>query len=365
MSDSTKKYIMAGVILFLAIASVFIIILAAVIIGDRTGAGSGRGMIGEGRGNMNYPASADPVQIGNCLDEYMKGAVPTSPLIGYGETFALAGQSSNVNPALMVAIGQQESALGTAGIVKDHPYNYYGLTKAGGGWEEFSSWEEAISNQARYLNENYLSQGLTTIPQIGAKYAPVGAGNDPNNLNSNWVNGVQSHFDAISNQCPNLVQEPTLSGKCGLTSVNVENVKFYNADARLMPGAATDFTKLAKDYQKNILISDMFRSKEDQIRICGGVKADGRCTNPKANPPGTSMHEAGLAFDVSWRQMSVSDYNQLVSVASQHHWAVSRTTGYGTYESWHFDYTGFQPEFWYGKPNITNAINAANGQCST
>lgn len=202
----------ACIVIILAPSAGLIVIIALALFIFLGGVGSwlSGGQPGnQGGSNLTYPSGQSPQTIGQCLDAYMQSVVPSSPLIGKGVTFATAGQSYNVNPALMVAIGQQESALGTAGIVNSHPYNYYGLTAAGGGWAEFSSWEEAINNQARYLRTNYLDQGLTTIPQIGAKYAPVGASNDPNNLNSNWVTGVENKFNSIIGLCPALSQAPT------------------------------------------------------------------------------------------------------------------------------------------------------------
>jgi len=190
----------------LFIALLLVIAIFATFTGLR-GIQKGNDITSLAHGPMTYPDKADPQKVGQCLDEYMKSVVPSSPLIGYGVTFAQAGNSQDINPALMVAIGQQESALGTAGIVNSHPYNYYGLTKAGGGWAEFSSWEEAINHQATYLKTQYFDQGLRTIPEIGAKYAPVGAGNDPNGLNNNWVTGVQNHFDNIISKCPDLATD--------------------------------------------------------------------------------------------------------------------------------------------------------------
>lgn len=296
--ENTKYYIVGGVILALILASILIWVLAATIMGDRTGAGSGLGMINGpgGLGNTNYPAGADPAQIGNCLDKYMTSAVPSSPLIGYGTTFATAGQSYNVNPALMVAIGQQESVLGTAGIVKDHPYNYYGLTASGGGWAEFSSWEEAINNQAQYLREQYLDKGLTTIPQIGSKYAPVGAGNDPNNLNSNWVSGVQSHFDAIVGQCPEL-QTVTLAGAC--------NIGYNGSPAACgwieLPNQSGDYSKYnspGEDWGKPSLVNMVMAVAQFWKSTGNGKIAVGDLSGQCRAAGGHDSHDRGTDVDI-------------------------------------------------------------------
>jgi len=212
-NHSSKKgasIIPAIIVVVLGLLSLLVIIAALALFTSLRGNMSGGWGTGGGNGgqNLNYPSGANPEEVGDCLDEYMKATVPGSPLIGYGKNFASAGKGSNVNPALMVAIGQQESSLGTAGIVRDHPYNYYGLTKPGGGWAEFGSWEEAIDYQAKYLREEYLDKDLTTIPQIGAKYAPHEA--------ETWSAGVQSHFDSIVGKCPALEPGEVIAGACSV-----------------------------------------------------------------------------------------------------------------------------------------------------
>ncbi|ETJ35883.1 CHAP protein, partial [human gut metagenome] len=47
--------------------------------------------------------------------------------------------------------------------------------------------EEGLHAGAKNLYEGYIKKGLDTPKKIGPKYAPVGASNDPDNLNANWV----------------------------------------------------------------------------------------------------------------------------------------------------------------------------------
>lgn len=201
-------------IAILAVIAIFIIIGGLALMTGLTGNNSGDMTVASGGQSLSCPPGLDINAAGQCLDSYMKSVVPSSPLIGQGITFAKSGKQYNVNPALMVAIGKQESSLGTKGIVLSNPYNYYGMTKAGGGWASYSSWEESITNHARYLRENYLNENLDTIAQIGAKYAPTrNATNDPNGLNNHWVSGVSSAFDAIIAKCPALSVTATTGSK--------------------------------------------------------------------------------------------------------------------------------------------------------
>jgi hypothetical protein len=200
----------------LIVAILFVIIYASSVIGSLTSdVGTNKPMIGGSTSgsSLECPSNLDPVKAGVCLDKYMKSRVPNSPLIGYGQTFVSAGSGNNVSPALMVAIAQEESSLGTTGIaVNEGGHNYYGLTATSGGNRKFASWEEAINYQAQYLRKNYLDEGLSTIETIGAKYCPVGASNDPNKTNSGWVPGVTKIYDQIIAYCPELVATGAGSG---------------------------------------------------------------------------------------------------------------------------------------------------------
>lgn len=115
-----------------------------------------------------------------------------SPLAGFGGTFVSAGQKAGVDPRLLVAISGGETSFGKTG-------NASGIHNAWG-WGpgiSFPDWETGINTIAQGLGKNYIGQGLTTIPQIGAKWAPVGASNDPRNLNSNWVRTIGDFYSQL------------------------------------------------------------------------------------------------------------------------------------------------------------------------
>ena len=112
-----------------------------------------------------------------------------SPLAGYGKAFVRAGRKYGVDPFLMVAISGQESSFGTYGPSRKI-YNAWGW----GPHIKFKSWEESIDMVTRGLAKGYIREGRTTIPKISTKWAPVGAANDPTNLNSHWVKGVEKFY---------------------------------------------------------------------------------------------------------------------------------------------------------------------------
>jgi hypothetical protein len=124
------------------------------------------------------------------LDQYLGGA-----LAGNGSAFEAAGQKYGVDPVLLAAIATFESGHGTSRATKMYN-NPTGMMdpKHPKQFLKYDSISDGIDATASNLSRNYLQQGLTTIPQIGAKYSPVGASNDPNNTNAQWPGTVQKLY---------------------------------------------------------------------------------------------------------------------------------------------------------------------------
>jgi hypothetical protein len=115
-----------------------------------------------------------------------------SPLAGHGSDFVSQSQRVGLDPRFLVAVAAHETILmsyGPSRLIS----NPFGL---GPGWS-FAGPSEAIETAATVLSDGYLSQGLTAIPTIGAKWAPVGASNDPTDLNSAWPRGVARFYTAL------------------------------------------------------------------------------------------------------------------------------------------------------------------------
>lgn len=115
-------------------------------------------------------------------------------LTGYSDAFMKAGEKYNINPALLAAIAAHETGNGTSNALASKNNVGGMMNPKGGGLMTFGSIEEGIDAMARNLQKNYFSQGLDTVEEIQRKYAPIGAGNDPTNLNKNWVNGVNRFY---------------------------------------------------------------------------------------------------------------------------------------------------------------------------
>lgn len=106
-------------------------------------------------------------------------------LEGKSEKMVKIAKKNKIPPKLFMAIVASESEWGKgANATKQkNPLSLMGA----GPLRNFSSIEDGLDAGAKNLYDLYISEGLTTPKKIGPKYAPVGAGNDPTDLNSNWV----------------------------------------------------------------------------------------------------------------------------------------------------------------------------------
>jgi len=116
------------------------------------------------------------------IDEWIARKNPESPLQGYGAVFVREGLANGIDPRALAAIARAESSLGSDPGARSIN-NAFGW----GPHRPFASWEENIATVAAGLKKGYIDEGLATLAQIQAKYAPLGAANDPGGLNSNWL----------------------------------------------------------------------------------------------------------------------------------------------------------------------------------
>jgi hypothetical protein len=105
--------------------------------------------------------------------------------------FVRSARKRKIDPFLLAAISGAESSFG-----KEMPAG----TNNPFGWGPhipFDTIPQAIRQVTAGLDKGYIKQGLDTIPEIQRKWAPLGAGNDPTNLNSNWIKNVSNSYNAI------------------------------------------------------------------------------------------------------------------------------------------------------------------------
>jgi hypothetical protein len=116
-----------------------------------------------------------------------------SPLEGFGATFVRAGRKYGVDPLFLVAIATHENRLGTFKAIQAK-HNTFGL----GPGRSYPSWEANIEAAARNLSRpGGFYVGKNTIRSIGLTWAPIGAGNDPADLNQHWVGSVARFYGQL------------------------------------------------------------------------------------------------------------------------------------------------------------------------
>lgn len=108
-----------------------------------------------------------------------------SPLAGQGATFVNASAAVGIDPRAVVAIAGHETILMTYGPAAAI-HNPFGI----GPGHVFVDDGAAITEAANLLATSYVGEGRTTLQAISGKWAPVGAANDPGNLNGSWTAGV-------------------------------------------------------------------------------------------------------------------------------------------------------------------------------
>lgn len=97
---------------------------------------------------------------------------------------------------LVVAISTHETGYWTSKAFTEN-HNFGGMMTSKG-LKSYSTYEEGLDHFVSVLKNYYFDKGLTTIEQIGAKYCPVGAENDPKGLNVNWVPSVTSIYNSYT-----------------------------------------------------------------------------------------------------------------------------------------------------------------------
>jgi len=139
-----------------------------------------------------------------------------SPLAGQGTTFVNDGVQAGIDPRLLVAIAAQETMLETYGPAQPI-HNPFGL----GPGLAFASDAAAIATAAQNLASNYIADGLTSIPEIAAKWAPPGASNDPGGLNLNWPSDVSRYYQTLGGDPSQPVTLISQTANCGTTTATM------------------------------------------------------------------------------------------------------------------------------------------------
>ncbi len=123
-----------------------------------------------------FPAGINENELVQKIHDYIAATRPDSPLIGHAQEFVTHGKSFNVNPALVVALAQQETSLATTGNAQPPQYNVFNIRNGrGGSFGNYDSYSDAIRAVNELLaGELYMGppSNFTTIEEIMNRYAP-------------------------------------------------------------------------------------------------------------------------------------------------------------------------------------------------
>ena len=108
---------------------------------------------------------------------------------------ALESDLTHEQAILVVAISKHETGNWTSSLYKNNN-NFGGIYNSKE--QKFYSYESNDKGLQAFVNllkNNYFGKGLNTIEEIGAKYCPVGASNDPKGINQHWVPKVTQYYN--------------------------------------------------------------------------------------------------------------------------------------------------------------------------
>jgi hypothetical protein len=157
---------------------------------------------GGGGGGPGAPGTPSAARTGGVYNP-----LPMAPLksgaypLNYRAAFEAAGAKYGVDPVLLAAISGFETGGGTSRIFRQLR-NVGGITGpgysgAGGRYQPFPSVEASIMREAQLIASYRDKYGLRTIEQIGSRWAPPGAFNDPNRTNAEWPRSVRAWYMRI------------------------------------------------------------------------------------------------------------------------------------------------------------------------
>ena len=107
---------------------------------------------------------------------------------------AISKGATNEQAIIIIAISAHETGYWESNLFVNA--NNFGGHCNSKGFIIYDNYEEGLNAHVNLLLNGYFAKGLDTIEKIGAKYCPVGASNDKNNLNTNWVPSVTSIYNS-------------------------------------------------------------------------------------------------------------------------------------------------------------------------
>ena len=129
----------------------------------------------------------------------MEGVFGKGALAGKTGLVVEAAKSAGIDPNLFAAVIAHETGFGTSNAIRNYN-NPAGIMDPKTKWTKLKKFE-TLSDGLNYSAKNLrrrLDQAGGDMAKLASIYAPVGADNDPTNLNANWAVGVNKIYSALA-----------------------------------------------------------------------------------------------------------------------------------------------------------------------
>ncbi len=140
--------------------------------------------------------------------KFARAFISAGVLSGKEQAIISTANKYSVDPVLMAAIILQETGNGKSNALNQHN-NPGGIMDPSSNWStllRFESIEAGLESMGRTMNTLVNTKGKTSIEELGAAYAPMGADNDPMGLNSFWVVNVTKKVEVLGGLTTNCDQ---------------------------------------------------------------------------------------------------------------------------------------------------------------
>ena len=94
---------------------------------------------------------------------------------------------------LILAISKHETGKWQSNAFKTK--NNLGGIMCNSGLKQYKTQDEGVDAFVNLLKNRYFNKGLDSVEKIGDVYCPIGADNDPYNVNQYWIPNVTRYFD--------------------------------------------------------------------------------------------------------------------------------------------------------------------------
>ncbi|MCP3412034.1 M15 family metallopeptidase [Bradyrhizobium sp. CCGB01] len=285
-----------------------------------------------------------------------------TPLAGKYDQIVAAARVNGISPALLAGVIAHET--GNGHVLSGN--NVAGLMDPATGMAkkmQFASLDAGISRAGQVVAKNYRLAG-GNLDKMGARYAPVGAANDPRGLNGGWPGGVRKQMSALSGGVGSTAAaaagvEPGLADKLGLRGrANFMHGQYGGVGQNLTTVALASGKKLTV----NSAAAESFKGFVDEleasgykIRSIGGFDMRG-----KRKGGGWSQHAYGNAIDINPGKNAQDGTGRTDMPANVRDMAAKYGLSWGGdwskkfNDPMHFEWNGSQP--WKNVPTPSDAV---------